>query len=222
MGAAAEPEAAAEIPLPDNRGTGFFISGEGHFVTANHVIGGCNTNAVLTPGDVMPADLVARSKEKDLAVIKTRSRPAVHGRFSTDPTQAFRRALSVTRFLTKGGLGSGSTTTGRFLGRTSAHGGRFAIKVKDTIAGGNSGSPVIDYRGGIVGMLVARGQKDRRIGIAVDVFAITEFLSQSAIKIDTVPGGEYNPLAGGATLTRTYTFPVLCLMPKQQKASNPN
>ncbi len=213
--AAAEPETIPTTSLPNNRGTGFFVTGEGHFITANHVIGGCSTNAVLTPGGAMPAELVSRSKEMDLALIKTRSKPVFHGRFNVDPAQAFRRTLSVTGYLTKGGLGSGSTTTGRFLGRTSARGGRFAIKAKDAIAGGNSGSPVVDYRGGIVGMLVARGQKDRRVGIAVDVFTITEFLSQSAIKIETVAGGEYNPLASGATVTRTYTFPVLCLAPKQ-------
>lgn len=219
---AGEPETVATTSLPNNRGTGFFVSGEGHFITANHVIGGCSTNAVLTPGGAMPTDLVARSKEMDLALIKTRSKPVSHGRFSVDPAQALRRTLSVTGYLTKGGLGSGSTTTGRFLGRTSARGGRFAIKAKDAIAGGNSGSPVVDYRGGIVGMLVARGQKDRRIGIAVDVFAITEFLSQSAVKIKTVPGGEHNPLAGGATSARAYTFPVLCLTPKKKNASDPN
>jgi len=213
--------AGVTAPLLKNRGTGFFISSEGHFVTANHVIGGCGTNAVLTPNGFMPADLVAQSKDKDLAVIKTRNKPDAYGRFTADPGQAFRRSLSVTRFLHKGGLGSGSTTTGRFLGKTSARGRRFAIKAKDTIAGGNSGAPVVDYRGGIVGMLVARAQKDARVGIAVDVFTITEFLSQSDIKIETVASGETNPLASGASFVRTYTFPVVCVPPKKKKDSNP-
>jgi len=204
-----------------NLGTGFFISGEGHFVTASHVIGGCKSSAVLTPGGVMPADLVARSKEKDVAVIKTSGKTDAYGRFTADPRQAVRRALTVTRFLHRGGLASGSTTTGRFLGVTSAEGGRFAMRAKDKIAGGNSGAPVVDYRGGIVGMMVARAQKDARVGIAVDVFAISEFLSQSGIKIETVVGGEYDSPAGGGGFTRTYTFPVVCVAAEKKKESNP-
>jgi len=205
------PLAVAATDLLKNQVTGFFVSGDGYFVTANHVAVGCRTPAVLTPFGFMAGDLVAQSNDLDVAVIKTRRKPDAYGRFSVDPSQSFRRALSVTRFLHKGGLGSGSTISGRFLGRTSAQGGRFAMRTKDTIAGGNSGSPVFDYRGGIVGMMVARARKDPRVGIAVDVFAITEFLSQSGINVETVAGGEYNPLAGGATATRRYTFPLVCL-----------
>ncbi len=69
-------------------------------------------------------------------------------------------------------------------------------------------------------MVVARAKKDPRVGIAVDVFTITEFLSQSDIMIETVAGGEYNTLAGGASFARTYTFPVVCLPRTKKKAPN--
>ncbi len=214
-----ELETSVPVPPPNNRGTGFFVSGEGHFVTADHVIGGCATNAVLTPSGVIPADLVARSKDKDVAVIKARRVPAVYGLFSADPIRAFRRPLTVTRFLINGGLASGNTTTARFLGKTTAAGGRFAIRTKGKIAGGNSGAPVFDAQGAIVGMLVARAEKDRHVGVAVDVFSIAEFLSQSGVRVETSAGGGANPLAGGATVTRTFTFPVLCLR-TEKKALN--
>lgn len=212
---AATPMRAVAATAPaKNLGTGFFVSGDGHFVTAGHVTGGCGTLGVSTPDGVMAADLVARSEDDDVAVIKTRRPSDVHGRFGADPARAFRRALTITRFLHEGGLGSGSTTTARFIGKTSARGGRFAIRARDTIAGGNSGAPVVDDGGGVVGMVVARARKDPRIGIAVDAFTITEFLSQSGVTIETI--GSAAPPAGGAAVARAYTFPMVCLRAEKE------
>lgn len=217
-----ESNAAAMMPLPRNRGTGFFIDAEGNFLTANHVIGGCKTNSVLTPDGIIAADLVARSQQHDVAVIRTRNKPVFFGRFSANPAQEIRHPLTVRRFLTTGGLASASTTTGRFLGKTPVPNGHFALKTKDTIVGGNSGSPVIDDRGGIVGMLVARASKDRRVAIAVDAFTITAFLSRQGIKVETIAAGEYAPVARSVTDPREYTFAVLCITPKKNRELNPN
>jgi len=55
--------------------TGFFVSAEGHFVSAYHVLNNCPFAGIHTPNGVLIGDLVAGSEEDDLAVVKTNQRP---------------------------------------------------------------------------------------------------------------------------------------------------
>jgi len=58
-------------PLPQALGSGFVWDTEGHIITNNHVVDGADKIEVtFSDGTVLPADLVGRDPDSDLAVIK--------------------------------------------------------------------------------------------------------------------------------------------------------
>ena len=52
-------------------GTGFSVSSEGHFVSNNHVIYGCNEVQVHNQAETMKVSILATDPVNDLALLKT-------------------------------------------------------------------------------------------------------------------------------------------------------
>ena len=62
--------ASAEAFFLDSNATGFFISQQGHLVTAYHAVENRKVAVVLPDGRAVSADLVKHNKEADLALLK--------------------------------------------------------------------------------------------------------------------------------------------------------
>jgi S1-C subfamily serine protease len=206
---------------PRNAGTGFFVSAEGHFISANHAIGSCRHPAVLTPEGLLPAAHISASKEKDVALIKTDRRPSSFGRFAANPMSASQHPLTVVRYRHDGGLGSRNTTAARFFSSIPSRDGAFAVETKQAIASGNSGAPIVSRDGAIVGMLVARAAQRPRIGIATDAFTLSEFLSHVGVEVETISENEDNPSAINTARAHLFTFPVVCAASKTDAGTRP-
>lgn len=136
-------------------GAGFFIDAQGLGVTAAHVVEGCRQVAVkLSDGRVMTADVLAADAESDVAIIRLpttlRAAPLL-GRAAT-----LRPGDWVIAIGEPFGLG-GSAVAG-IVGGKNRH---FAddpvmsyIQTDLTMNPGNSGGPLLDAEGAIVGMNV--------------------------------------------------------------------
>jgi hypothetical protein len=90
--------------------------------------------------------------------------------------------------------------------------GSIALAAADPIEGGNSGSPVIDRSGAVVGMVFARLEQMSETGIAIDATTMTRFLDAASVPYQTLPSALFMaPESSGVSAAR-YTFPVLCLL----------
>jgi S1-C subfamily serine protease len=182
-------------------GTGFFVTAEGHLLTNNHVIDEC---AVLTAeasnGESARAELVAADQRYDLAVVKTLLQPPATAAFRPPaalavgaradlvgyPTQG---VAPITPFFTKGDvleLAGRQSDPARFM-------------IKGDVRGGNSGGPVLDQTGTVIGVIFAEtntpkifketGQVVKDIGFAVRNAVVFDFLGRHGVSWRTEPGG---------------------------------
>jgi serine protease Do len=139
-------------------GSGFFVDGDGHVVTNNHVIAGAEKITVrLNDGRELEAEVVGIDPGTDLAVLKVdadRSQPFV--RFADDVE--LRVGDWVLAVGNPFGLG-GTVTSGivSALGRDNYAPGNYSdyIQIDAPINRGNSGGPTFDLQGRVVGVNTA-------------------------------------------------------------------
>ena len=166
-------------------GSGFIISADGLIVTNNHVIDGADEILIfLTDGTRLPAKVVGVDDKTDLAVLKVdagRDLPFVEfGDSDTADVGDWVMAIG-----NPFGLG-GSVTLGIVSARNrDIQAGPYDqfIQTDAAINQGNSGGPLFDMDGKVVGIntaIIARGGSSLGIGFAVPVNLAHPVISQLA------------------------------------------
>ena len=155
------------------QGSGFIVKSDGEIVTNAHVVAGSGLEVKLWDGSSFPATLKARSTRRDLAVLRI---PAAD---LTPVTLANSDDLRVGELVIAVGnpLGFiGAVTTGivHAIGRRPGLGPTQWIHADVQLAPGNSGGPLADARGNVVGVntMIASG-----LGLAVPSNAIARMLA---------------------------------------------
>ncbi len=155
-------------------GSGFIVKADGTIVTNNHVIDGADEIVVmLTDGTRLPAKLVGADDKADLAVIKVDAHhPLPFVEFGdSDTAQVGDWVMAIGNPF---GLG-GSVTLGIVSARNrDIQEGPYDdfIQTDAAINQGNSGGPLFDMDGKVVGIntaIIARGGSSLGIGFAVPV-----------------------------------------------------
>ena len=155
-------------------GSGFIIKADGTIVTNNHVIDGADEITVMmTDGTRLPAKLIGADDKADLAVIKVEAgHPLPFVSFGdSDSAQVGDWVMAIGNPF---GLG-GSVTLGIVSARNrDIQEGPYDdfIQTDAAINQGNSGGPLFDMDGKVVGIntaIIARGGASLGIGFAVPV-----------------------------------------------------
>jgi S1-C subfamily serine protease len=148
---------ATEMSSPGvGTGTAFFVTWEGHLVTNHHVIDGrSKIQVLLRDGDRLDADLIAVDAENDLAVLRVDviARPL--------PLRAHERlvkgeevfALGYPLVMIQGQ--EQKATFGRVNALSGMQGDERFAQVDVPIQPGNSGGPLLDKRGEVVGVVTS-------------------------------------------------------------------
>jgi len=166
-------------------GSGFIINADGHVVTNNHVIDGAEEIYVfLTDGRRLPASVVGKDDKTDLAVLKVEAAgPLPFVEFGdSDSAEVGDWVMAIGNPF---GLG-GSVTLGIVSARNrdiSAGPYDNFIQTDASINQGNSGGPLFDMTGKVVGIntaIIARGGSSLGIGFAVPVNMAAPVVAQLA------------------------------------------
>ena len=163
-----------QVTAPKNGiGTAFAINGEGQWLTARHVVEGCNDVSLLVaPGQYDPARSIVVSEQYDLALIETETSPntapintqndmtigsyGFHvGYPQGRPGEAASRLLARSNLISRGRRSNSESVlawaeTGRTRGLMGSLGGR-------------SGGPGYDEAGNVRGVIVAESARRGRI-----------------------------------------------------------
>ena len=156
-------------------GTGFLVSRAGHVLTNAHVAGACSALEAHRVGEpAVKAELVAQDRQNDLALIKLPIAAPQVASFRGDPGVRMGDTVVEFGFPLNGTLASDGNLT---IGFVSALAGlrddsRF-MQFSAPVQPGNSGGPLVDGGGSVVG--VVTGKLD-----AVRVAAATGDIPQNA------------------------------------------
>ncbi|NUR13253.1 MAG: trypsin-like peptidase domain-containing protein [Bradyrhizobium sp.] len=236
---AAKPAATAEKqasppagkPVKSKSGTGFVVSANGHIVTNNHVIEGCSDlKGNLTGEAAMALRVVSSDANNDLALLQAPS-TATFKEFARIRDRSIRSGDSVVAigFPYRGLLSSDFTVTTGIVSSLSGmrNDSRF-LQISAPVQPGNSGGPLFDTTGQIVGVVtgkldnlriaVATGNIPENINFAIKTGALRDFLDNSVVPYQTAePKGELKTtdIAGNA---RAYTMLISCTGTEQADA----
>jgi putative serine protease PepD len=142
-------------------GSGFVVSADGYVITNDHVVEGSNGDAMsvsFSDGSTAAAKLVGRDPESDIAVIKVQKSglPAVKFGNSDeiavgDPVLAFGSPLALVNTVTSGIVSAIDRTiqAGEPGGTTRYYA---AIQTDAAVNQGNSGGPLVDAAGRVIGV----------------------------------------------------------------------
>jgi S1-C subfamily serine protease len=156
-------------------GTGFFVSPEGEIVTNHHVIeGGASFFAKSENGAFFAiSGILADDKTKDLAVLKA---DATHVPFLPLDTLPAEVGSPVVVVGSPFGL-DGTVSTGIVSADRNEAGIR-GIQITAPISPGSSGSPVLNAKGGVIGVatwILVRGQN---LNFAIPTATVNELLAE--------------------------------------------
>ena len=137
-------------------GSGFSVSSQGHVITNNHVINGCNKVKIHHHGRSISARVITNDPQNDLALLKGDFRPTTVFSLSNQKPELlqdiyvagypFGRIISTSVKVTKGIV---SSLTG--IGNNFSN-----IQIDAALQPGNSGGPILSDRGNVVGVAVAK------------------------------------------------------------------
>ena len=158
---AAAPAAPIDVPpllRGDTSGSGIIITQEGHILTNQHVVQQCN--ALEVSGDERPplrARLIATDEWRDLALLKVEQRYASAARLRADGAPRLGEGVAVVGFPLAGVLGSKPSVGFGHVSSTSGINDNPAqMQISVPIQRGNSGGPVFDQAGNVIGVVASK------------------------------------------------------------------
>ena len=142
-------------------GSGFFVSQTGHIITNFHVIEGCDKVKVSFKGDEIDAKILAIDKINDLAILNSAIQPTQVYSVSNEDASLLENIIIAGFPLGKRVSSSIKTSKGSITS-LSGYGNNFSeFQTDAALNQGNSGGPILNQKGNIVGVAVAAyGKKD--------------------------------------------------------------
>lgn len=192
--ALAQPQ--AEVRTYSFTGTGFIINTNGHVVTNNHVVDhGCERLTILTPRGEIAAKIVAQDKPGDLAVLQAPYTPVRTAplRWNIADLKPGDGATLIGYPGQDGARGIERITQTEVLGLKGPVGEPNYINLKPSASHGNSGGPVLDGNGNVIGVITAIetyykvDQQGTQVGetmtsdVAITLHALQQFLRSNRI-----------------------------------------
>lgn len=149
-------------------GTGFFVSSNGNVITNNHVVDGCGE--IRIPADNTTAKLVVADQANDLALVKLEvvGKPALAFPSSDDLKQG--EEVFAFGFPLDGYLPSaGNITTGIISALAGPGNNSSLIQTTAPVQPGNSGGPLLNKKGKVVGVVVGKANAIKIAKVTGDI-----------------------------------------------------
>lgn len=204
-------------------GTGFFIDGQGLALSNAHVVNGCSLiGAALDDGSSRPAAVLAVDTRNDLSLIKVDMPTTSHARLRVrppvrlgEPVVVYGYPLAGILLNTKGGLSTGTVSA-----LAGVRDDTRLLQISAPIHGGNSGGPVLDQHGNLIGVVVSTldvlntwkvtGNMPQNANFAIKVGVVTNFLEANGVAFEPASGSQTLSAADIGDRAKAFTFKVEC------------
>jgi S1-C subfamily serine protease len=204
---------------PTSSGTGFFINNTGHSMTAAHVVEDCVFVELQHKGQVYEAAILASSRLLDLAVLEVNFNNESSVTIEEETSASLGKQIFATGYPLSGILSDyPSLTVGNISSLGGLKGAQGFFQFSAPVQPGNSGGPVTDYRGNLMGLvssslnqamlLKETGTSAQNLNFAVKANIITRFLDKHSIEYNT--GVRDDDFETSSKLAVEYSNQILC------------
>ncbi len=169
-------------------GSGFMLTGDGYFVTSNHIVLGADSIYVQsTKGEVYKARVVYNDQVHDLAFLQLcddsafRPMPPVPYAFNARPSDLGERVYTLGFPREEIVYGEGYLSSG-----TGYRGDSTAYQVAVGVNPGNSGGPLLDEGGNVIGIISGKQTTLEGVSFAVKTNYLLDAIN--AIPADSMKG----------------------------------
>ena len=149
------PETDNNKIVAASSGTGFFVSSSGQLITNNHVIDGCNSVKLNYAGSEYKANTIASDKTNDLALLKTNINPKSIFSISGEDAALLEEVFVAGFPLGKKVSAAIKVTSGRVSALAGINDNYSNFQIDAALNHGNSGGPIVNKKGNVVGVAVA-------------------------------------------------------------------
>lgn len=187
------PDSTLEGKHLTSIGSGFFIAEDGSVLTSQHLIDDCSGVSVApTFGEMVLATAVVPDEEADLALLRTGITPPGIAAFSHGDGPAVIGSAYVSGYPDQGMVSMAPILTAvEVLRRETGTPHGPATIVQGHIKKGNSGGPLLDTGGNVIGVVVARvntltiykttGEVVPEIGLVLPIDRVQRFLDAQGV-----------------------------------------
>ena len=156
------PVPVAKTPSQDDEiisassGSGFAVSSDGFVITNHHVIEGCQKVVVHTKGKKLPVTVVTYDPQNDLALLKGDFRPQTVFPLSNNRPELL-QDIYVAGYPFGNKVSTSVKVTKGIISSLTGIGNNFSnIQIDAALQSGNSGGPILDDLGNVVGVAVSK------------------------------------------------------------------
>jgi S1-C subfamily serine protease len=203
-----------------SQGSGFYVSAFGHIITNNHVIKGCKEISIGNKNSKITVSVIAQDENNDIALLKSQKNKSIafirggRGIRQGDDIIAYGYPLS-------GLLSSSAKITTGVVNSLSGLANDFRyMQVSAPVQPGNSGGPLLDKFGNVVGIVTAKinamqvqkitGDIPQNINFAIKVSVVKDFLDANEVNYETRASKDRKETSDIAAEANRFTVRVLC------------
>jgi TPR repeat protein/S1-C subfamily serine protease len=201
-------------------GSGFYVSAAGHIVTNDHVVDGCKQMR-LADGTVL--DVVITDKANDLALLRAPKPGVSFVRFRDGRGVRTGEGILIAGFPLRDEISSEiNVTTGNVSSLAGPNNDRTLIQITAPVQHGNSGGPVLDLSGNVVGVVQSKFDPSadtsddntidvpQNVNFAVSANTLRAFLDAQEIEYESAPSNASLSSAEIAARAHGFTVSLEC------------
>jgi S1-C subfamily serine protease len=199
-------------------GTGFLIA-KGMILTNHHVIEQCRQ--IKVGASEWEAQVIAKDGASDLALLQSSIPTEIFATFRDRHSIDLGESILAVGYPLRGVLSSQLNIT---LGNVSSLAGplndQTVFQLTAPIQPGNSGGPILDESGNVVGMVVSKlndmralrstGSLPQNVNFAIQPLIVQAFIENHAIDYQRAPSTASQKVTDISRAAQQYTVPVMC------------
>ena len=206
---------------PVSSGSGFLVGREGWAVTNHHVVDGHARVTVSRAGTSHDATVQVVEAFDDLALLKVSVEVGEGATFGESPSASLGEATMVAGYPLHGLLSKEfNVTTGNVSALAGPGDDPKLLQITAPVQQGNSGGPLLDGAGNVIGVVVSRlnaahaaemtGDTPQNVNFAIKGAVVRSFLDIHGVAYDRRPSNQKLTPEQLAELARTFTVAVHC------------
>jgi TonB family protein len=213
------------VVAAQSSGTAFVVA-PGILVTNHHVIEGCGAIEVIAADGRRPATVVDSVQQIDLALLRVYGLRGGVAALRTQSPALLGESATVFGFPLGGALSStGNFTTGVVSSLRGLRDAAGEIQITAPVQPGNSGGPVLDRAGAVIGVVQgkldalravrATGDIPQNVNFAVSLDVLADFLAKNSVTFKAVNRQPAIETTQVAEMAQTFTYKISCTAPSR-------